>query len=52
MNKQLMLIPLQAEAAAVRELSGEQREAIRSALAQAIVALVKSSATEDRADAK
>jgi hypothetical protein len=52
MYKQLMLIPLQAQSSPVTELSEKQRRAVRSALAEALVALTKTSEEEEKRNAE
>jgi len=52
MHKQLMLIPLRTPSAAVTELSEQQRKAIRSVLAEALVALTQTSEKEEERDAE
>ncbi len=52
MHKQLMLIPLPTQSSPVTELSEQQRKAIRSVLAEALVALTKTSEEEEERDAE
>jgi hypothetical protein len=52
MHKQLMLIPLPTQSSPVTELSDQQRKAVRSTLAEALVARIKTTEKEEERDAE